>query len=101
MGTGFSKYENNPVNVADNHLKFCSRHAEMDALRECINATYFSSHPLKRATIYVARLDKANQPVLAKPCNRCTLELLENGVTKMVYTIDDSRCGVDKVELVR
>ena len=97
-GTGYSKYQNSPRNVADQHIKQCSIHAEMDALREYTNGNYFSGDKLKRATIFVARLNKANEPVLAKPCYRCTEALINHGITKFIWTIDRESYGFSKVE---
>lgn len=97
-GSGISKYQNSPVNVADQHLPQCSVHAEMDALRHTVG--YFRTNPLKRATIYVARVTKLNQAALAKPCHRCTTTLLACGVTKMVWTIDTGTCGTAKLTIV-
>lgn len=97
-GTGYSKYQNSPINVHDNHVKKCSVHAEMDALREYTNGNFFNGTALKRATIFVARLNKANMPVLAKPCIGCTQSLLDSGITKFIWTISESTCGISKVE---
>ena len=97
-GAGYSKYKNTPRNMADQHIKQCSIHAERDALRECLNGNFFNKSSLKRATIFVGRLDKANNPVLAKPCSRCTEVLLKNGINRFIWTVDNTRCGVSKIE---
>lgn len=97
-GSGYSKYKNTPGNMHEDHVKKCSVHAEMDALRDFSNSNFFNKSPLKRATIFVARLDKAAHPVLAKPCSRCTSTLLHSGITKFIWTIDESRCGISRVE---
>ena len=98
LGKGFSQYRNSPINVSDAHVKMCSVHAEADALRDAIG--YFQQWPLKKATIYVARLNKANLLVLAKPCDRCTSLLLANGVKCMIWTIDENQYGVSKVKKI-
>ena len=97
-GIGYSKYQNSPTNVHDDHLKQCSVHAEMDALRDYTNNNFFNKDHLKRATIFVARINKAGSPVLAKPCRRCTKFLLDGGITKFIWTINELQCGISKVE---
>ena len=97
-GTGFSKYRNTPSNMAEAHVKQCSEHAELAALRECLNGNFFNKSPLKRATIFVGRLDKANKPALAKPCYRCTKVLLDHGISKFIWSIDQERCVISKID---
>lgn len=45
---------------------------------------------LNGATIYVARVNKKNEPVMSKPCQRCQDKLAARGVKKVFYTVDSS-----------
>lgn len=57
-----------------------SVHAEIDALSRVSNPA--------GATIYIARVNKAGEPKLSKPCNMCAKALDDAGITKIVYTIN-------------
>jgi deoxycytidylate deaminase len=89
-GLGYSKKRNNPANMSDHHIKLCSVHAEVDALRGIAN--------LRRATCFVARLDAAGGACLAKPCDPCMAALFASGVTRVYWTIDAAAAGVARVK---
>jgi deoxycytidylate deaminase len=57
-----------------------STHAEIAAIN-------FSSH-CDKATIYIARLNNSNQYSISKPCAWCIQKIIESGITKVVYTLD-------------
>ena len=90
MGVGWNKSRNTPRNVSRDHLNQCTVHAEVDALRGLA--------PLRRATCYVARIDAAGDPSLARPCNECWTALVDAGVTKVYWTIDSNKVGFEKIE---
>lgn len=81
-----NKFRNHPW---VNHLH-ATRHAEMEAIRKCLNGT-------RGATIYVARVDKDGHPRMARPCPRCMKELYLAGVREVVYTVDDGSYRVERV----
>lgn len=89
-GLGYSKRRNNPANMSDDHIKDCSVHAEIDALRE--------AGELRRATCYVARLDALGLPAMARPCDACWDALLAAGVTRVYWTADGATVGVARIE---
>lgn len=91
-GVGYTKSKNNPQNLCDHHLKSSTVHAEVDALGDL--------RDLKRATAYVCRLSAKNEPAMAKPCDDCMLALFDRGVTKVYWTIDSSRIGYSRVEVL-
>lgn len=61
--------------------KDISIHAEVDALSRVANP--------RGATIYVARVNRAGQPRLSKPCSECAKALKKAGISKVVYTVTD------------
>jgi tRNA(Arg) A34 adenosine deaminase TadA len=68
-----------------------SRHAEMETLRKSLNGT-------RGSTIYVARADKDGLPRLARPCNKCMVELYYAGVREVVYTTNDGSYRIERVQ---
>lgn len=83
MGVGVNVNKNDPNYAGENTVKF-SVHAEEAALRACKGAN------LRRATIYVARVNKKGEPAMSKPCLRCQKAIKDAGIRKVVYTIDSS-----------
>ncbi|MFE5302275.1 hypothetical protein [Streptomyces sp. NPDC056632] len=77
---------NNPM-VDFLHATF---HAEEAVLRQ-------ASGSKGRRTLYVARVDAAGRPALARPCRRCQDALFAAGVTRVHYTT--SVGTVDSVKL--
>ena len=90
MGVGWNKTRNRPANVSFKHIKECTVHAEVDALRGLA--------PLRRASCFVARLDAYGSPTLARPCDDCWQALTDAGVTKVYWTVDEETVGVSRVE---
>ena len=39
-------------------------------------------------TIYIARINKKGEPVLAQPCKRCNALITQSGIRKVVFTTD-------------
>lgn len=89
-GVGWSRKRNNPANMSDEHIKDCSVHAEIDALR--------GAGELRRATCYVARLDALGLPTMAKPCDICWDALLASGVTRVYWTESGGAIGAARME---
>ncbi|MFK0223783.1 deaminase [Streptomyces vinaceus] len=71
-----NRRRNNPQ-IAFRHATF---HAEEAVLRRAPRTV--------GATLYVARVDAAGLPRLAKPCSRCQQALLSSGVLRIHYTCD-------------
>lgn len=80
QAVGFNKRTNNPHTHKDLH--WLSEHAEMAALRRCKRT--------QGATIYVARLNKHDQQRMSRPCPKCMKLIVEAGIKRIVYTIDQS-----------
>jgi len=52
-------------------------HAEMDALVRCKEKGY---------VIYIARVNRIGEPMLAKPCKICADAIKDSGIEKIFYT---------------
>jgi deoxycytidylate deaminase len=64
-----------------------SRHAEAAALARCTNGD----------TAYVARVDRYGQTRLARPCEKCSRDLLRWGIRVVVFTSEDGGYLVEKI----
>ena len=51
----------------------------------------------KGATIYVVRIGKSGDLKLSKPCDMCRDVLQHVGIKKVVYTIDDTLVGSNRI----
>lgn len=58
-----------------------STHAEIRVLKNTRNT--------RGATLYVARLRSKDIPALAKPCSWCMQEIIDAGISKIVFTTND------------
>ena len=108
----FSDYRHGAVlvrgsirNVSHNKNNYCSfasrfqkthdgkstHHAELGAILG------MSRHITEGATVYVARVDKAGEYKLSKPCPMCHEALKHVGVKKVVYTINNKIAGSYKL----
>ena len=58
-----------------------STHAEIRVLKNTRN--------VRGATLYVARLRSKDIPALAKPCSWCMQEILDAGISRVVFTTND------------
>ncbi|GGV54745.1 hypothetical protein [Streptomyces spectabilis] len=59
-------------------FRFATFHAEEVLLRR--------SSPPQGAVVYVARVNRAGEPQMARPCPRCQRALISSGVTLVHYT---------------
>ncbi|WP_422396788.1 hypothetical protein [Streptomyces klenkii] len=69
---------NVPRNSPSIDYKHASFHAEEVIVRRVGAAP--------RAVLYVARVDRAGSPMLARPCRRCQFALYAAGITRAHYT---------------
>lgn len=86
---GLSKLRSNPA-VCDftEHgvRERVSVHAEIDALKRCGNP--------KGAVLYIARIGRSDNIAMAKPCKHCQKALVNAGIKRVVYTINNVEYGV-------
>lgn len=59
-----------------------SIHAEVSAIKNAKNPD--------GATIYVARLSASDDMAVAKPCEYCVEHMLENGITRVVFSVSNT-----------
>lgn len=80
VGTGYNKDRNNPMFVSPEHIKtHCSRHAEVEAIRE-------AKHNASGAVLYVARVNNQGQDRNSKPCRLCEKVINQSNIKKVIYT---------------
>jgi tRNA(Arg) A34 adenosine deaminase TadA len=93
------------LNLATNSYNYCSfasrfkreewqtclEHAEISCIKGLDRAV------TKGATIYVARINKAGESDLSKPCSLCQDVLKYVGVKKAVYTVNGEEIGSMKI----
>lgn len=83
ISVGINYMINDPQNLENEVAKYnAAIHAEEAALNACKKVN------LEGAIIYVARVNKNDEPAMSKPCERCQKALKARGVKKVVYTID-------------
>lgn len=78
QGLGINKNTLDPY-IYKNYPKM-SVHAEEAALRRCTRT--------QGATIYVSRVNNRGQQKMSRPCPKCMKLLIQAGVKRIVYTID-------------
>lgn len=80
LGTGYNKNKNNPMQVSPEHIKtHCSRHAEIEAIRD-------AGFAVDGAILYVARVNRQGKTLNSKPCNYCQVVIESTQIKKVVYT---------------
>jgi deoxycytidylate deaminase len=80
LGTGYNKDKNNPLFISPEHIKkHCSRHAELEAIRD-------ANWNVRGAVLYVARVNKQGQDRNSKPCRLCQAVINETQIKKVIYT---------------
>jgi len=62
-----------------------SLHAEIDSLRKAPRAS--------GGTLYVARIGRNGKIGLSRPCPECRKAILESGIKRVIYTIDEDTFG--------
>lgn len=72
----FNTIRNPASNVPYGHATF---HAE----RNCL--VLAGGYSLRRATLYIARIDKSGKRMPSRPCSRCLDSIQESGLRELVY----------------
>ena len=83
LSIGLNKWRNDAA-LADELFqngvsKHVSVHAEIDALARVKNPA--------GAVLYVARVNRAGEPVISKPCINCSEAIKKAGISKVIYTV--------------
>jgi deoxycytidylate deaminase len=79
ISVGWNTLKNDPNNISERHMSYCSVHAEAMAIARASQTA--------GATIYVAR-NKKGQERFSKPCRGCERAISMAGIRRVVYTID-------------
>lgn len=86
ISVGWNKPKNDPS--MDIPYAYLSIHAEADAIRQVYDAT--------DCVLYVARKRRDGNFGLAKPCKHCQILIRENGIKKVIYTVDNETIAIWK-----
>lgn len=83
LSVGINKWRND-ASLADEmfasgHSRDISVHAEIDALSRVRNPS--------GAVLYVARVNRAGEPLISKPCKPCDEAIKAAGISKVIYTV--------------
>lgn len=90
LGFAPNKFRNSPSVDVDN----VSDHAERAIIRELLK----SREDLRGCTIYIARVNKANEPTISRPCPDCFRAIVEAGIKEIVYTNELGSYSVERVK---
>ena len=71
--------------------------ASFHAEDRCLRRTFYQADRAEGATIIVARVSKNGEQRLARPCISCYTKLIEAGVSRIIYTLDNYGHGVEKI----
>ena len=95
IGTGFNKAVNHPRIVSSEHIRtHCSRHAEIEAMRD-------ANYNVRKATLYVARVNVRDVPRNSMPCLACAAAIRKYDIKRVVYTVDETRIGTWRNDVIR
>lgn len=70
-----------------------SIHAEISALNKLADPS--------GTTVYIARLDKAKQFAVAKPCLYCLVEMQKMGVSRVVFTLNNNAADSFHLNMIK
>lgn len=90
LGSAPNKFRNSPSVDPDN----VSDHAERATLRELLKVR----SDLRGCTIYIARINKAGQTMMSRPCVWCMWAIIEAGIKEIVYTNDLGSFSVEQIQ---
>lgn len=80
VSLGINKWRNRELlNTMVGYNPHLTVHAEVDALSRVADA--------RGATVFVARVGKANEEKFSRPCDNCTKALIAAGVKAVIYTV--------------
>lgn len=87
QSVGWSIWKYDPMFI-DNHCN-CSVHAEIHALRQM-------NYNARNCTMFVARVLRGGGIGMAKPCANCQLIIIDSGIKRVTFTIDEDTSGTWK-----
>lgn len=88
VGVGVNSYKSHPFankySAREGAIYF---HAETSAIYDALR--YVSKDELKKATLYVARVNKNGDDAMSKPCSGCSRCIEDFGIRNVVYTTEE------------
>lgn len=91
LGFAPNKFRNAPF--VDEHN--VSDHAERATLRELLKVR----EDLRGCTIYIARINKAGNTMMSRPCTDCMKAIIDAGIKEIVFTNEVGTYSVERIEL--
>lgn len=89
IGFAPNKFRNSPLIDVDN----VSVHAEAAVIRELLK-----NYPdLRSTTIYIARINKAGDATISRPCSNCMKLIVEAGIKEIVYTNEIGGFSIERI----
>lgn len=89
LGVAPNKFRNSPTVDVEN----VSYHAERAVIRELLK----TKDDLRGCTIYIARVNKAGDTTISRPCPDCLRAIVDTGIKEIVYTNEFGSYSVEKV----
>lgn len=89
LGVAPNKFRNSPTVDVEN----VSYHAERAVIRELLK----TKGDLRGCTIYIARVNKAAETTISRPCPDCLRAIVAAGIKEIVYTNEIGSYSVEKV----
>lgn len=93
LGSAPNKFRNLPA-VDENNV---SDHAEHAVIRELLKVR----SDLRGCTIYIARINKAGNTTMSRPCKDCLKAILQAGIKEFVYTNEVGGYSVEQTRWTR
>jgi tRNA(Arg) A34 adenosine deaminase TadA len=90
LGFAPNKFRNAPL--VDEHN--VSEHAERATLRELLKCR----DDLRGCTIYIARIAKAGNTTISRPCTDCMAAIISAGIKEVVYTNEMGSYSVEQIK---
>lgn len=85
LSVGFNRSGSSKVQHSKSHKHCSSVHAEVSALLNLQNR-----EDAIGSKIYVVRINKNGQYAISVPCQMCQVILIEKGLKKAIFTLDNS-----------
>lgn len=83
LSAGINRDRNHPRVLGDDSTirLHASRHAEYVALQG------LNHRVVTKGILYVARVNRAGEPMMSRPCNECWKHIQIHGIKEVVYTV--------------
>jgi tRNA(Arg) A34 adenosine deaminase TadA len=91
IGSAPNRFRNSP-SIDENNVTF---HAEAAVIRELLK----NYDNLRGTTIYIARINRAGEPTISRPCPNCMKTIIDAGIREICYTNELGGFSVEKLQI--